>query len=212
MGYNKRKMNYKDIQKEESKTWLLEDQKIFNDKKQREVIRYPLIKKQMGLNYLDTTDMVVFDVGAGPFGGVSSVLRAKEIYRFDPLKDDYSKIADVGSYVNLQAEEIDYSQADLVISTNAIDHFENPEEFFDNLVETMKSGAYFAHFHAINNAVTHPHKAHVFNINQEFVRRKLINDFELCWEMDHQNDGLTYAWRKQPAFAQLWRKVTGYGK
>lgn len=205
-------MNYKDIQKEESKTWLLEDQATFEDKRQREVIRYPLIKKQMGLDHLDTTNMVVYDIGAGPFGGVSSVLRAKEIYRFDPLKDDYGKIADVSSYVDLQAEEIDYSGADLVISTNAIDHFEDPCLFFETLVSTMKPGAYFGHFHAINNAITHPHKAHVYNINPEMTRKYLYKDFELCWEMNYNSDGLTYAWRKQPAFAQLWRKVTGYGR
>lgn len=205
-------MNYRDIQKEESKTWLLEDKKIFEDKKQREIIRYPLLKKQMGLNHLDTSNMVVFDVGAGPFGGVSSVLRCKDIYRFDPLKDDYGTIADVSTYLDLKAEDINYSEADLVISTNAIDHFEDPGSFFIQLIGTMKSGAYFAHFHAINNAITHRHKAHVHNINPEKVRQFLQDDFELCWEMNYQDDGLTYAWRKQPAFAQLWRKVTGYNK
>ncbi len=205
-----KKYNFKQTQAEESKTWLLEDPKIFADKRQREVIRYPLLKKQMGLNHLDTSNMVVFDVGAGPFGGVSSVLRAKEIIRFDPLKDDYSTIADTSTYYPTQAEEIDYETADLVISTNAIDHFEDPELFFEVLTRTMRPGAYFAHFHAINNAISHPHKAHVHNINPEMVRKALINDFELVWEMNYQDDGLTYAWRKQPAFAQLWRKVTGY--
>jgi SAM-dependent methyltransferase len=193
----------------EAKTWLISDPKEFFDKKQRETIRYPLLKKQMGLNYLDTADMVVYDVGAGPFGGVSSVINAREIYRIDPLKDEYAKIANVDSYIKMKAEEMDYSKADLVIATNSIDHFENPEKFFKRLTETMKSGGYFAHLHAINNALTHPHEAHKFNVNPETVSKNLT-DYEKCWELDYQNDGLVYGWLKQPAFAQLWRKVTGY--
>ena len=200
-------MKYKDIQKEEAKTWL---ESTSDDKKQREVIRYPLLKKQMGLNYLDTSDMLVYDIGAGPFGGVSSVLNCRQVLRVDPLKEEYAKIADVTSYTATQAEDMDYSQADLIISTNAIDHFESPELFFTVLAQDMKPGAYFAHFHAINNAITHEHKAHAHNINPEYVKSFLGEDFELCWSMDFLNDGLTYGWRKQPSFAQLWRKVTGY--
>jgi hypothetical protein len=201
---------YEEIQQEESKTWLLEDPKIFADKKQREVVRYPLLAKQMGLNVLDTSNMEIVDVGAGPFLGVSSVLNAKNVLRVDPLKEDYGKIADVTSYDSTQAEQFDYQNADLVIATNCIDHFEYPHKFMMQLIETMKSGAYFAHFHAIDNAVTHPHPAHVHNINPEWLRSYLKDDFEEVWYMDYQNDGITYAWRKQPAFCGLYRKVTGY--
>lgn len=205
-------MSFKSAQIEEAKSWVIKDESILKDKRQRETIRYPLLKKQMGLNYLDTSDMIVYDVGAGPFGGVSSVLNAKTIIRIDPLRDEYAKVADVSSYWNKQAEKVDYSIPDLVISTNAIDHFENPDIFFIQLVQTMKSGAYFAHFHAINNAITHKHHAHEHNINPEMVKHYLGKDYELCWELNYREDGLTYGWRHQPAFAQLWRKVTGYGK
>lgn len=204
--------NFKDAQKEEAKTWLIQDPILFKDKKQRETIRYPLLKKQMGLNYLDTSDMTVYDVGAGPFGGVSSIIRAKDIYRVEPLKEEYAKIANVDGYIGEQAERVDYRDADLVICTNAMDHFDSPRMFLLQLKLTMKYGAYFAHFHAIDNAITHKHKAHQHNVNQEIVREILNDDFELVWEMDYQNDGLTYAWRKQPAFAQLWRKTTGYNE
>lgn len=205
-------LNYNQIQQEESKTWLLDDPSIFRDKKQRETVRYPLIAKQMGLNALDTSWMNVVDVGAGPFLGVSSVLNCKNVLRVDPLMNDYGKIADVTSYIDTQAEDFDYKYADLVIATNCIDHFENPIKFFQQLITTMKSGAYFAHFHAIDNAISHPHPAHVHNINPELVRQLLKNDFEEVWYMDFQHDGLTYAWRKQPAFTGLYRKVTGYDK
>lgn len=207
-------MSFKSTQLEEARTWLDGDA----DKKQRETIRYPLIAKQMGLNYLDTSNMVVYDVGAGPFGGVSSILRCKRVLRIEPLKNEYAKIADVTTYSDVQAEKVDYKEADLVISTNAIDHFESPQRFFEQLVKTMKPGGYFAHFHAIDNAFSHPHHAHEHNVNPEMVRTYLQNDYELCWELDYLNDGLTYGWHKygdkvgQPAFTQLWRKTTGYGK
>lgn len=203
-------MDYKQIQKEEAETWLRPES--FADKKQRETIRYPLLAKQMGLTYLDTAKMVVYDVGAGPFGGVSSVIPTAYVIRFDPLKKEYATIADVSSYENQQAEDIDYNKADLVIATNCIDHFENPNKFFAQLTKTMKPGAYFAHFHAINNAISHKHPAHVHNINPETVKRFLTADFECCWYLDYQHDNLTYGWLKQPAFCGLYRKTTGYAK
>lgn len=204
--------SYEEIQQEESKTWLLDSPEEFRDKKQRETVRYPLLAKQMGLGALDTSGMLVCDVGAGPFLGVSSVLHTKMVVRVDPLKEDYGKIADVTSYDNTQAEKYDYSWANLVIATNCIDHFEKPNDFMDQLIKTMKPGAYFAHFHAIDNAITHPHPAHVHNINPEWLRKWLKDDFEEVWYLDYMHDGLTYAWRKQPAFCGLYRKVTGYGK
>lgn len=207
-------MKYEDIQKEELKTWNIEDPIIRKDKAQRETIRYPLLKKQMGLNYLDTSDMLVMDIGCGPLGGVSSVINAKTIFRIDPLNDKYKKYFIQNNPISEQAEIIDenLADADLIIVTNAMDHFEDPEHFLEDLCEYMKPGAYFAHFHAINNAISHPHEAHVHNINPEMFREYLSDDFETCWYMDYQSDGLTYAWLKQPAFCGLYRKTTGYGK
>lgn len=208
-------MNYEDIQKEESKTWLIEDPQVFNDKKQREVARYPMIAKQMGLNFIDTSNMNVIDVGCGPFGGVSSVIPCRERHLADPLAVDYATIGEK-TIENKKAEEIDYSPYDLIIATNCIDHFEKPLEFFIRLKETMKAGAYFAHFHAIDNAITHPHPAHVFNINPQLVHNLLDTDYETVWELKYPE--VRYGWVNyngkvgQPAFCTLFRKTTGYAK
>ena len=208
-------MKYTDIQKEEAKTWLIQDEAVFRDKKTREVVRYPLLAKQMGLNFLDTSYMVVADVGCGPFGGVSSVIPFKKRIAIDPLASEYSTIGEK-TIVNVQAEEVDYKGFDLVIATNCIDHFENPGKFFEQLVKTMKPGAFFAHFHAIDNATTHPHPAHVYNINPKFVHSYLDTDFETVWELQYPE--VRYGWVNyngkvgQPAFCGLYRKVTGYGK
>lgn len=208
LKYNVMK-TFEDIQKEEAATWLIEDETQRKEKAQREAIRYPLLRKQMGLDNLDTSDMVVYDIGAGPLGGVSSVIASRRVVRFDPLTPEYRKYFPCYNYESIKAEEIgeELGQADLVISTNCIDHFEAPSLYLTQLVNFMKKGAYFAHLHAIDNAYSHPHEAHVHNINPEMMREYLDEAFELVWNLDYRHDGLTYGWRKQPAFAQLWRKI-----
>lgn len=207
-------MNYQQIQKEEARTWLIEDDTQRNEKAMREWIRYPLLKKQMGLDILDTSKMVVFDIGAGPLGGVSSVINCKKSIKFDPLTDEYRKFFPCTNYIKAEGEQITdiLAEADLIIVTNALDHFREPEEFLKNLVRYTKPSTYFAHFHAINNAITHRHPAHEHNVNPELIDGYLKKDFETCWYMDFQKDGLTYGWTKQPAFSGLYRRVTGYGK
>lgn len=203
--------NYKRIQETEASTWLIRDEDERNEKAQRELIRYKWILKCMNLwgkGSLDTKNMIVADVGCGPLGGVSTLLDCRLALRFDPLMEQYRKYFHIENGSDEQAENIDYSEFDLIIATNCIDHFESPVLFLHQLNETADYGCYFAHFHAINNAITHPHEAHVHNINQEKISEVLGEKWELVWEMDYNTDGLTYAWRKQPAFAQLFRKIT----
>lgn len=204
--------SFEHTQKEEIKTWLIENEKERYDKVSRECIRYPLLKKQMGLNFLDVTDMVVWDIGAGPLGGVSSILRCKKALCIDPLTNEYKKQYPCWNYLNSKAEDLkeDLSIPDLIIITNALDHFEDPEGFLRDLAIYMKPGAYFAHLHAVNNAFTHPHEAHAFNVNPQMFHEYLDQDFECVWYMDYYQDQLTYGWRKQRAFSGLYRKTTGY--
>ncbi len=200
-------MNFKQTQKIELESWLPNPDKI-----QRERIRYPLLKKQMGLNYLDTSNMEIWDIGCGPLGGVSSIMQAKKIVRIDPLGKEYTKYYPQYNMRAIKAEELTKSLIipDLIICTNCIDHFDKPEIFLANLAKYTKSGAYIASLHAINNAYTHKHKAHVHNLNPEMIHEYLNKDFEFVWELDYQHDNLVYGWKKQPAHAFLARKVTEY--
>jgi 2-polyprenyl-3-methyl-5-hydroxy-6-metoxy-1,4-benzoquinol methylase len=142
--------NYHDIQSEEARTWLIEDPTLREEKARREMVRYPWMAKQMGLNNFDTSDMVILDIGAGPLGGVSSVLPNKDRILIDPLKDEYAKYFDVTKYHNTPAENAAglIALADLIIVTNALDHFEAPATFMSKLVNNMKPGAFFSHYHA----------------------------------------------------------------
>lgn len=202
-------VDFKHTQEEELHSWLIEDKDIRHEKAQRETVRYPLIAKQMGLTALDTSQMTVWDIGCGPLGGVSTVVNAKHIVRIDPLGIDYAECYPQIHMLAIKAEDLKekLSQPDLIIVTNALDHFEKPTQFLDDLAKYMKYGAYFASLHAINNAYTHPHEAHQQNINKEIIYEHLYDAFEFVWELDFKNDGLTYGWRKQPAYASLARKI-----
>lgn len=210
--------NYDQIQQVELSTWNIEDPIKRREKAQRESVRYPMIAKNMGLNYLDTSWMTVYDIGAGPLGGVSSVINCYDRTCFDPLRNEYAKYFDVFHYENEKGEDLKerLSIPDLIIITNALDHFEDPIGFMQDLKTYTKPGTFFAHAHAIDNAVTHPHEAHQHNINPEWMNYFLNSDFELCWNYDFKNDGARYGWTPyngtvgQPAFYQLWRKTTGY--
>lgn len=211
-------MKYEEIQNTEAKTWLIEDPKMRKEKAMREAVRYPRLKKLMGLNTLDTSDMIVWDIGAGPLGGVVSTVNCLKSRCIDPLCLEYAKYFDTSNYLAYQAEELDsmLSEPDLIIVTNALDHFYDPVHFLNDIVQYMKPGAYFAHGHAINNAITHPHDAHAHNVNPKLIESHLKYDFELVSHTDFYADGIRYGWVQyngavgQPAFYQLWRKVTGY--
>jgi len=197
--------SFKDTQKSELDSWKPQEDKVM-----REIIRYPLLKKQMGLNFLDTSNMEVWDIGCGALGGVSTVINARKIVRIDPLGKEYAKYYPQTNMQAIKAENLTETLAipDLIIVTNALDHFYKPLEFLKHLSEYMKPGAYFAHLHAINNAYTHPHEAHAHNVNPEMFKEYLNKDFECVWYLDYKEDQLTYGWRKQPAFCGLYRKST----
>ena len=204
---------FKEIQLQEAATWNIEESpEKRKEKERREKARYPMMAKQMGLigRYacIDTSDMVIWDIGAGPCGGVSSILPNKKRLCIDPNKEAYSKYYKVSNYSDIQGENLqkELCVPDLIVSTNCIDHFQDPTKFLQDLADSMKYGAFFSHFHAIDNAFNHPHPAHKHNLNEEIVNSILSEKFELVWEMNYKNDGLVYGWLKEPSFTQLFRK------
>lgn len=209
----KKTYDYSVVQKHEAESWLSPDTSI-EEKLQREIVRYPMMIKQMGLTALDTSKMYVMDIGASCTGGVSSALPCKKRICVDPLKNEYAKIVDVSCFWDTKAEELKekLSEPDLIIVTNALDHFENPAQFLEDIKTYTKGGCYISLFHAINNAITHPHEAHVWNVNPQMIHEALDSDFETVWEMDYKNDKLTYGWRRQPAHAILLRRINNYKK
>lgn len=202
------------LQEIENSTWSLTDPEARKEKIRREIARYPLMAKQMGLQgsraCIDTSDMVCYDIGCGPTQGLSSILNCKERVCIDPNKNLYSKYFNVSNYLDIKAEDLkkELSKPDLIISTNCIDHFKDPVGYLKDLVKYMKYGAFFVHFHGIDNASQHPHPAHKFNLNPEITKNILYNDFELVWYMNYKEDGLVYSWLKEKSFCEIWRRTT----
>lgn len=201
------------IQVQEALTWNIEDKVKRDEKIRREIARYPMMAKQMGLigryQCVDTSDMVIWDIGASCTGGLSKILPCKSRLCIDPNKDAYSKYFNVSNFSDEKGEDLKekLNIPDMILITNALDHFQDPESFLNDLVKYMKYGAYFVHFHAIDNAIQHPHPAHKYNLNEEILNNIMNNDFELVWQMNYKDDGLVYSWLKEKSFCQIWRRT-----
>lgn len=205
----------KDILKIEAETWILKDDKKREEKIQREIARYPFMAKLMGLNFIDTSVMDVLDIGGGPIG-LSSIIPHRRRIIIDPLTKEYKKfypclnhIEGVGEAIPLEAGSID-----LVIMTNALDHTKNPIQVLEEIKRVLRPGFFFAHYHAIENSITHRHPAHEHSLNPEWLHTLLDSEFETVWELKYPE--VRYGWHLykgkvgQPAFCGLYRKVTGY--
>lgn len=209
-------MKYKDTLKAEVATWLLPDEQERRDKLRRERIRHYGLIRDLLLDRLDTHNLDVLEIGGGPMP-VSDLLRFKSRIVVDPLSDEYRTILPCPDHVATKGEDLDLeSQVDLVISTNSIDHCEDPEIVLANAVRALRPGGFLAIQCAENNAIVHPHDAHVHNITADWVHRRVDRDFETVMEHNWRDHGYRYGWvlyegrRGQPAFALLLRKCSGY--
>lgn len=199
----------------EAETWLIEDDEKRNEKFQREVCRYPYMARLMGLGYIDTSTMVVVDIGGGPIGLSSSIPHKKRIV-IDPLTDEYKKFYPCLNHITGIGEELPFEDEsiDLVIITNALDHTKEPLKVIREIKRVLKPGYFFAQYHAIDNSITHRHPAHEHSLNPEWLHEQLDDEFETVWELKYPE--VRYGWHfyngkvGQPAWCGLYRKVTGY--
>ncbi len=198
-----------ELQKIENSTWSLEDPVKRAEKSRREVCRYPLMAKQMGLigryQCINTSDLILWDIGCGPLQGISRILPNKSRLCIDPNKEAYSKYFNVQNYDDTKAEDLKQrlSEPDMVIATNCIDHFQDPTAFLKDIDTYMRYGTFFCHFHAQDNAIQHVHEAHKFNLNEETVDGILYNNWEKVWYMNYKDDGLVYSWLKEKSFCAI---------
>jgi len=202
---------FEEGQKSEEISWNLNgDRDKINEKISREKARYPLLIKQMGLKTcINTSKMFIMDIGCGATGGLSTILPYKKRVAVDPLMNEYGKYNDITGMIDTKAEDLKekLNEPDLIITTNCVDHFHKPVEFLQDLNKYMKYGAYYAHFHAINNHLTHIHPAHKHSVNETIYNEIFNENFETVWYMNFKEDGLTYGWTKQESFLALYRRI-----
>jgi len=205
--------DWKELQIQEAKTWLLEDPKEFQIKINRETARYPLMAKQMGLNIIHTMDMTVVDVGGGPIG-LCHYIPAKKRIVLEPLTDEFKTMFPCTNHLQGIGEDMPFedNSIDLVIITNALDHCEDPTKVLGEATRVLRPYSGWLAIHsAINNAITNPHPAHAININPIWLHEFVDDKYETVWGLEYPE--VTYSFQMfngkigQPAFTYLGRKA-----
>lgn len=209
-------MSYRQQLEAEADTWCIEDANARHEKVQRERIRHHRLIRDLLLDRLDTHLMDVLEVGGGPVP-VSDLLQFKNRLVIDPLTEAYREYFPCPHHSAQKIEEVELGSIfDLVISTNALDHVEDPCAAIRVMADILRPGGFLAVMCAENNALTNPHPCHVHNLTADFVHRILDPEFETVWELTFDKDRYRYGWqeyqgkRGQPAFALLMRKCVGY--
>jgi len=193
-------------------TWAILDERKREEKFERERVRYPRLIEQMGINLLQLDNKIVVDLGSGPISMVS-MLEVKKGIAVDPLVDEYRKIYPQSPLIDWlrNTKGILTSSVDLVICSNAIDHFEKPREMIGEVIRMLRPGGYFSVFSCINNATINPNPAHFRNLTYSQFRSWVDSEFETVHERM-----IRYGWRKwrgkvgQISFAWLGRLTTKY--
>jgi SAM-dependent methyltransferase len=204
-------MDHADTLDAEVASWLIEDDRLRRDKFRRERIRHHKLLRDLKLDALGTQEMDVLEVGGGPMP-ISDLLPFRSRVVVDPLSDEYRKVIPCPDHVASAIEDYPGTyRFDLVIATNSLDHVRDPQRAFHEMVQQTAPGGYVAVACAENNALTHPHPAHVHNLTAERIHRWADRQFETVWELTYAKDGFRYGWvpyegkRGQPAFAMLLR-------
>jgi len=208
--------DYLDALEAEIASWLIEDPVKRAEKFKRERIRHYGLIRDLLLDKLGTDSMRVLEVGGGP-QPVSDLIRCRYRAVVDPLTPDYQRVIPCPHHVDMKAEDMDYlEEFDLVLSTNSLDHVEDPDEALCRMDAAVKPGGYLAICCPQHNAFTNPHPSHLLNLDADWVHERLDEDYETVWELNFPQHGYRYGWvlhegrRGQPAFALLLRKCSGY--
>ncbi len=200
----------------ELNSWDVKDPEVKKLKLEREWVRYKGLLEALGINDLSyLKDKEILDVGCGPMGGLLQLVEAKSKTTLDPLNDEYLKrfpefynpniFYNNGYGENMPFEDNIF---DLVISTNAFDHAEDPKQVLREMSRVIKPGGYIAMIFCLNLSKIHPHPSHINSINEELFRSWVDDKYETI-----KHEVISYGWVKykgkvgQPALAWLGRST-----
>lgn len=210
-------MSWKDAQVAEIESWNISDAKARREKIERETARYPLLRRQMGLQLVDLTEKFVLEIGGGPIGVIADLHCGRKVI-LDPLADKYKKYWPCPSHAKGVGEAIPFEsgEVDVVVITNALDHCQSPEMVLHDVDRVLRPGGWLAVHNAIDLAAIHEHDGHIINLDEFWFHNQIDSGFETVHELTFRKDGLRYGWVNydgkvgQPSWAGLYRKVTGY--
>lgn len=161
---------------------------------------------RFGINRLSG---ILLDIGCGP-SPLSDQIESTDLVRIaiDPLIPGYAQYHNVFAWKALPlaapAEHIPLPAnfAQNIVSTNALDHFQDPNQALDEMVRLLKPlGCIYLSF-CINNASEgHPHPAHKIDLTGDQVTQYLKG--RMVCESGYV---APYGWREQPAWFGVYRK------
>ena len=167
-------------------SWVVKDPKVRQLKLEREWIRYPQILEALGIkDLLYLREKSILDIGCGPMGGLLQIIDCDKKTTLDPLNYEYLRLFpefyNSGiRYVTGRGEEMPFAtnSFDLVMSTNAFDHAEDPYRVLTEMDRVLKPGGYIALMFCLNLSKIHPHPAHIHSINEEVFRSWVDSKYE----------------------------------
>lgn len=151
---------------------------------------YKVLPKELGRS---------LEVGSGPYSNtrlISKIVKIKEIYCVDPLMDTYLKMhfswvaenARRGRIKTLtgKGEQIDFPNEhfDLVICNNVLDHVEDAEACFKEIIRVLKPGGYFVFGqdltdeHDLENPAWRHDHVHPIKLHHTYIDSILLPAFE----------------------------------
>ena len=206
-----------EAQKAEVSSWNIPEPDKRREKIERETARYPLLRRQMGIDLLDLSNKFVVEVGGGPIGTIAD-LPCKRKVVLDPLTEQYKKYWPCPHHLKGVGEAIPFQpgEVDVVVITNALDHCQTPEIVLHEALRVLRPGGWLAVHNAIDLASIHPHEGHRLNLDEFWFHNQIDSNFETIHELTFRKDGLRYGHilyngrRGQPAWCGLYRKCTGY--
>lgn len=210
---------WEDAQKAESESWLIPDEVLRLEKLERELIRYPRIREEIGLNLIDTSNKFILEIGGGPVGVIADIPARKKVV-LEPLTPEFSEFYECPYHLKGIGENIPFvdGEVDVVVITNALDHCSDPEKVLSEVLRVLRPGGFLAIHNCINLASIHKHEGHRLNLDEDWFHNIIDSSFETVKESTFRKNGLRYGHilykgkRGQPAFAGLYRKCIGYEK
>lgn len=160
--------------------------------------------------YVKEISGTFLDVGCGPYSILNNLYTDANLIGVDPLVGSYIKAghemnAHKVKYIRAKAEELpfDNNVMDLVISTNSIDHFEDPEKGINEMVRVLKPNGLLFLQTTIDNTINNPHPCHKIDLNSMFIVG--LPQVRKMGIVSIKED--FYGYRRQLAFYGIFRKI-----
>lgn len=213
------KSDWEQVQAAESESWGRGAWPCVKGKLNRETNNQRGLVRELGFDVYAATiptdrDVYLLDIGAGPCSVLETITLPPNVQPVatDPLANEYHKFGLYEmekyrtTYFTFPAETLhmvprDFPYFDAVISTNALDHAQDPRKVCQEIKRVLRDGGLLFVQFCINNADENPHEAHKINLDDIVVRGWLEPEMTLVRKKFSE-----YSWSFQPSIAMVFKK------